>query len=120
MKTFHTLIQLFFASAGSRLFIANFFSILRHLLVHAAGDVADAAIRVHDMAADIEDRLKAQSLPTKVGLDDLHAAVNSFVDEAKDRSEEVPTRCVASKISGRTLVETRLIRLNMTLLATSS
>ena len=120
MKTFHTLIQLFFASAGSRLFIAKFFSILRHLLAHATGDIADAAIQVHDMAADIEDRLKAQSLPTKVGLDDLHAAVDSFVDEAKDRSGEVPTRCVASKISGRTLVETRLIRLNMTLIVRSS
>ena len=44
MKTFHTLIQLFFASAGSRLFIAKFFSILRHLLAHAAGDIADTEL----------------------------------------------------------------------------
>jgi hypothetical protein len=87
-NAFHTIVQSFFTSAAFRLFIADFFSILRDLLTHAAGDVADAAIQVHDMAGDVEDRVRAQSMPTKVGLDDLPATVNSLVDEAKDRSEE--------------------------------
>ena len=43
---------------------------------------------MHGVAADVEDRLKAQPMPFKVGLDDLTATVNHLVDEAKDRSEE--------------------------------
>ena len=88
INAFHTLVQSFFTSAPFRLFIADFSSILRDLLAHAAGDVADTAIQVHGVAGDVEDRLKAQSMPTTVGLDDLSTAVNTLVDEAKDRSEE--------------------------------
>jgi uncharacterized protein Yka (UPF0111/DUF47 family) len=80
-------VQSFFTSAAFRLFIADFSSILRDLLAHAAGDVAEAAIQVHDAAGDVEDRLKAQSMPSNVGLDDLSSTVNSLVNEAKDRSE---------------------------------
>jgi len=40
------------------------------------------------MAGDVEDRLKAQSMPSTVGLDDSPATVISLVDEARDRSEE--------------------------------
>ena len=40
------------------------------------------------MAGDVEDRLKTQPMPSKVGLDDLTATVNNLVDEAEDRSEE--------------------------------
>jgi len=82
INAFRTLAQSFFTSAAFR---RDFFSILHDLLAHAAGDVADAAIQVRGMAGDVEDRVKAQSMPTKVGLDDLPATVvNSLVDEAKD------------------------------------
>ena len=87
-NAFHTLIQSFFTSAAFRLFIADVFSILRDLLAHAAGGVADTTIQVHDMAGDVEDRLRAQSMPSTVGLDDLPATMISLFDEARDRSEE--------------------------------
>ena len=88
IHAFHTLVQSFFTSAPFRLFIADFSSILRDLLAHAAGDVADTAIQVHGVAGDVDDRLKAQTMPTTVGLDDLSVTVSNLVDEAKDRSEE--------------------------------
>ena len=66
-------------------------------------------------AGDVEDRLKAQPMPSKVGLDDLTATVNNLFDEAKIEAKRVPTRWVTSKTSGRTLVEKLLIKSNMTL-----
>jgi len=85
---------------------------LRDLLAHAAGDVADAAIQVRGMAGDVEDRVKAQSMPTKVGLDDLPATVvNSLVDEAKDRNEECANKMRGIKDEWENLVE-KLLAIN--------